>query len=176
MSDTTNHGQALGSHDFGTGRGKLRNGLVIGGLIMAVGLWAFLIAGDSLPDGKPLGLALVAGGLVFCLWTWRTSHSGRILLRLSLDGIWFEPWGEATVPWHAIGRIYARGGRLRRFLCVELADEGKVLLASLPTEQKKALERSTLTRLPLLFIPYGAVDAPPAELGELMRSYLSASR
>ncbi len=176
MSDQTDRNLALQSHEFGAGSGKLRNGVIISALIVVVGLWAFLIAGDSLPDGKPLGLALIAGGLAFCLWTWKTSRSGRVLLRLSPEGVWFEPWGEVTIPWQAVERIYARGGRLRRFLCLELANQGETLLASLPAEQRKALERSTLTHLPLLFIPYGTVEAPPAELGDLMRSYLNAPR
>ncbi len=175
MSDRVDQNQPLQRHEFGAGRGKLRNGLVIGALIVVVGLWAFLIAGGSLPDGKPIGVALIVGGLAFCLWTWKASRSSRVLLTLSPEGIWFEPWGEVTVPWHAVGRIYARGGRLRRFLCLELANQGEVMLASLPAEQRKVLDRSPLTRLPLLFIPYGAVDAPPVELGDLMRSYLNAT-
>lgn len=160
---------------FSAGRGKLRNGLVIGALVVAVGLWAHLLAGDSLPDGEAVGIALIVGGLAFCLWTWKTSHSGRTLLTLSPEGIWFAPWGGATIPWHAVGRIYARGGRLRRFLCLEVVN-GEALLSSLPAEQRKALERSTLTRLPLLFIPYGTVEASPAKLDELMQGYLEASR
>ena len=54
MSDRGDRNLALQSHEFGAGGGKLRNGVIIGALIVAVGLWAFLIAGDSLPDGKPL--------------------------------------------------------------------------------------------------------------------------
>jgi hypothetical protein len=163
------------SREFGPGFGKLRNGFVIAALIVAIGLWALFLAGDSLPDGETVGGALVAGGLVFGLWTWKTFRSGRTLLRLSPEGVWFRPWGGATIPWHAVSSIYARGGRLRRFICIELADSG-ALLSALPAEERKELERSTLTRLPVLFIPYGAVEAPPAELGELLQDYLAASR
>ena len=163
------------SREFGPGLGKLRNGFVIASLIIAIGLWALFLAGDSLPDGEAVGAALVVGGLAFGLWIWRSFRGGRVLLRLSRDGIWFEPWGDAIIPWPAVSRIYARGGRLRRFLCIELADSA-ALLSALPAEERKNLEHSTLTRLPLLFIPYGTVEVPPAELGTLLQDYLEMSR
>lgn len=175
MSDTNGRNQPPEHREFGAGRGKLRNGLVIGAFISTVGLFSLLFADDDLPDAEVIGVALVFGGIAFCWWVWKTSQTGKAILILTPEGIRFDPWGEVTVPWRLIGSVYARGGRLKRMLCLEL-ENSEASLASLPAKERTQLERSTMTRLPLLFIPYGAVDAPPADLADLIKDYLEYSR
>lgn len=151
--------------DIKAGRGKQRHSLIIGALVTALGLWAFFFTNDALAQREVTAAGLVLFGLGIVGWALFRQKAEMKVLTLSHQGIWFERWGPVTVPWAQISQLYARGGRLQRFLCLELADP-QAFVKSLPEDSRKAFEKSELVKLPLLLIPYGAVDLPPSEVAE----------
>ncbi|MDX1402439.1 MAG: hypothetical protein R3245_10990 [Kiloniellales bacterium] len=153
------------------GLGKIRNGVIIGLFCTAVGFWAYFFAEDSLQQREMTAAGLVVLGLALILWTCFGPQRRKVLLILSARGIWFQAWGPAVVPWPTISKCYARGGRLRRFLCLELRD-AEAFLASLSEPDRRALENSEMTKIPNLLIAYGAVEGTPAELHELIQGFL----
>ena len=120
---TDGNAQAAGVNvAFRSSRAKRVHGLVIAGVLAAVGLLAMFAAGPALPDGQLIGLVnlALAGGVV--VYSLRTHWSPGVGMVLDDDGLWFRDWGLPPVPWRHVRGAHMVGIRLRPLLCVELGD------------------------------------------------------
>ncbi len=160
---------------YGASGGKRRNGFIIAAFLGVMGVIATLQSDGPEGDDGLIGGALILLGAAFAAWVWWSSRPSRSLLIMEPEGLWFRDWGDVQIPWEQIVEVYARGGRLRRFLCLKLR-EPDALVAQLPLPSRKSFTTSPLVKLPLLLIPYGAVDASPQELAAEIEAFRNHAR
>jgi hypothetical protein len=154
------------------GLGRLRNGLVVGAVSVSIGIWVLIFADEAIQQRELTAAILIAVGLAFTGWTYVKIRHGGPLMVISDEGLWFRDWGDVTVPWRFVDKVYARGGRLRRFICVEVNDREK-LLSALPANESEKLRRGgPFVKLPVLLIPYGSVEGAPEDLAEALERHL----
>ena len=160
--------------EYGPSRSKIKHGLIVGGVLVATGLWTLLLAGESLPDRVGTGLLAVAAGLAFALHAWWSGRTAGVQLRLGPEGVWFRQWG-VTVPWSEIAEAGQSGTRLQPYVALILKDpEG--FLGRLPTADGRALRVNRLWKPPELRIPKGTVEAGQEELVAALAEGLRAYR
>ena len=160
---------------YGASGGKRRNGFIIAAFLGVMGVIATLQSEGPEGDDGLIGGALILLGAAFAAWVWWSSRPSNSLLIMEPEGLWFRDWGDVRIPWEQIVDVYARGGRLRRFLCVKLREPEK-LLDQLSLQSRKTFTGSPLVKLPLLLIPYGAVDATPQELAAEIATFRDHAR
>ena len=95
--DVTAERGAMAS-EFGVARSKVRHGLVVGGLLAAVGLAILLFGGQAVPDSGLTGALCLALALGAGLYAWRAGRAQDAQLRIDARGIWLRDWG-VTLPW-----------------------------------------------------------------------------
>ena len=153
--------------EYRAGASKTRHGTYVGLALVAIGAWLFFLAGDSVPDRELTGLAMCGLGVAVGGYAWWTGRKVEILLRLDKSSIWFKEWGIA-VPWSGVRDVVHTGHKLQPFVTIKLADS-KAFLASLSEAELRGLKGNRLWKDPDLRIPNGAVNAPQAELLDVMR-------
>ena len=149
---------------FAASPAKRRHGLIIAGLLTAVGVIALLLAGPALPDGVMIGaiaLALAAGFAVHVL---RATGATDVVLTIDGDGVWFRDWGLPKVPWRHVAGIHVAGIRLRLLIHIDLID-GEAFFAGLD----KAQRANPLVKPDRLVAPGGAFDAPIGDVVVALR-------
>ena len=153
---------------FRVSRAKRLHGLVIAGVLAAVGLLAMFAAGPALPDGQLIGLVnlALAGGVV--VYVLRTAWNPGVGMVLDDDGLWFRDWGLPPVPWRHVHGAYMTGIRLRPLLCVELGD-ADVFLGQIDAATRRRCRNNPLVRPPRLMVPNGALDAPLTDVMAAIR-------
>ena len=148
---------------FAASPAKRRHGLIIAGLLAAVGVISLLADGPALPDGVMIGgvaLALAAGFAVHVL---RTTDTSGAVLTIDGEGVWFRDWGLPKVPWRHIGGIRVVGIRLRLLIHIDLID-GEAFFAGIDKRPASPLVRPTR-----LEAPGGAFDAPIGDVVVALR-------
>ena len=157
---TDDKAQAAGINvAFRFSRAKRVHGLVIAGVLAAVGLLALFAAGPALPDGGLIGLvnlALASGVVVYVL---RTAWNPGVGMVLDDDGVWFRDWDLPPVPWRHVANAHTAGIRLRPLVHVELHD-AETFFARVDAAARKPRRANTLVRRTRLIVPNGALDAP----------------
>ena len=151
---------------FAASPGKRRHGLIIVGLLAAVGVIALLLTGPALPDGVIIGgvaLALAAGFAVHVL---RTTGAPGAVLTIDGEGVWFRDWGLPKVPWRHVAGIHVAGIRLRLLIHIDLID-GEAFLAGLDEARRRPA--NPLVRPARLVAPGGAFDAPIGDVVVALR-------
>lgn len=159
--------------EFHASAAKTRHGLILAGLLAAIGIWILLFGGATVEDhrltgGLALGLAAAVGGTV-----WWKARGGGALLRVDNEGVWFKDWGLA-VPWQSIEDVYQSGTRLQPFVTLRLRDP-EAFLAGLSASEAKALRGNRLWKRPELKIPSGAVAASQREIEDAILEGLKDS-
>ena len=154
MSDQARH--------FHIARGQRLHGMIIAGLIGAIGVGA-LLAGPRVPDNELVALVLLLmaaaqTGFVF----YRTRDTGPHMV-IDGDGVWFRDWRLPVVPWRHIAEVHQTGIRLQPFVCIELAD-AQAFFASLDDRARADSRSNRLIRSPRLMIPGRALEATPREI------------
>ena len=138
---------------FAASPAKRRHGLIIIGLLAAVGVISLLATGPALPDGVMIGVVALALAAGFAVHVLRTTDIPGAVLTIDSEGVWFRDWGLPKVPWRHIGGIHVAGIRLRLLIHIDLID-GEAFFAGI---DKRPV--SPLVRLTRLEAPGGAVDA-----------------
>ena len=159
--------------EFQPSTGRTKHGLILAGLLAAIGLWILLFGAETVEDhqltgGLALALAAAVGGSA-----WWQTHRGGVRLRIDGDGVWFKDWGLA-VPWLRIEDVYQSGTRLQPFVTLRLRDP-EAFLSRLPAAEAKALRGNRLWKPPELKIPGGAVEASQREIEDAILQGLKAS-
>lgn len=143
-------------------RSKVQHGLVLAGLLVAVGLTAVLLPLNPSADGLWIGLLLlVLGAGVGAHAVWR-GRDRSAALRIDEAGVWFRDWG-CRVPWHHIEAVYQTGSRMQSFVTIKTRDPDR-FLGSLPETEARKLRGNRLWKAPELRIPSGAVEASQQEI------------
>ncbi len=161
--DTSPNARDAPWREFRVSPARLRHGLVLAGLIAAIGLGIALFAGSSVADAPLIGavsLVLAASIGAFVL---RTTRDPEPRMVLGADGVWFRDWGLPPVPWPNVSRIYSVGIRIQPFVCVEV-DDWEEFAATLDDATRARCRSNRLVRWPRLMIPNSAVDASFSEV------------
>jgi hypothetical protein len=161
--------------EFRISRTKVQHGLLLGGVLAAIGLAVIGFGGTAIPDAGLIGgvnLVIAAGILVSVI---RSARDPRPRLVLDRDGIRYRDWGIGVVAWPEIADAAIGGPRLLSFLGVRLADPDG-FAARLPAEARPKLRSSRFYRAPLLKIPNGALDAPLEDILAAIEAGIAASR
>jgi len=145
------------AQEFQIGSSKARHGLVIAAIGVLVGLGTLLFADESVTDRHWIGGLLLVFGVGIGLYAWRTGRTTGPHLRIDADGVYFREWG-ATVPWREIEDVYQSGSRLQPFVTLRVRDPD-AMLAGLPQDDARKLNRNRLWKPPELRIPYSSVEA-----------------
>ena len=154
--------------EFRVSPARLRHGLVLAGVIAAIGLGIALFAGPSVADAPLIGavsLVLAAGIAAFAL---RAARDPAPRLVLAADGVWFRDWGLPPVPWRNVARVTSVGSRFNPFICVEV-DDWEEFAATLDDATRARCRSNRLVRWPRLMVPNGAVDASFDEILAALR-------
>lgn len=159
--------------EFEASGGRAKHGLILAGLLAAIGLWILLFGAGTVEDhqfsgGLALALAAAVGGAV-----WWQAFQGGVRLRIDRNGVWFKDWGLA-VPWPRIEDVYQSGTRLQPFVTLRLRDP-EAFLDGLSTAEAKALRGNRLWKRPELKIPGGAVEASQREIEDAILEGLKES-
>jgi hypothetical protein len=160
--------------EFRASQSKTRHGVFIGAMLAVFGLWAILLAGDTVPNRYWLGGLNLALGLAIALYAWAAGRIRGTNLRIDDQGIWFRDWGLA-VPWPAIDDVYQTGTRLQPFITLRVTDPER-FVASLDEKQARGLRSNRLWKPPEFRIPFGAVEAPHHEILEAIKAGISDRR
>ena len=154
---------------FRVSRAKRLHGLVIAGVLAAVGLLAMFAAGPALPDGQLIGLVnlALAGGVV--VYVLRTAWNPGVGMVLDDDGVWFRDWDLPPVPWRHVANAHTAGIRLRPLVHVELHD-AETFFARVDADARKPRRANPLVRPTRLTVPNGALDAPLTDIVEAIRA------
>ncbi len=166
---TDDNAQAAGINvAFRSSRAKRVHGLVIAGVLAAVGLLAMFAAGPALPDGQLIGLVnlALAGGVV--VYVLRSAWNPGVGMVLDDNGVWFRDWDLPPVPWRHIANAHAAGIRLRPLVHVELHD-AETFFARVDAGARKRRRANPLVRPTRLTVPNGALDAPLTDIVEAIR-------
>ena len=151
---------------FAGSPGKRRHGLIIVGLLAAVGIIALLSAGPGLPDGAMIGSVALALSAGFALHVLRSTSAPGAILTIDREGIWFRDWGLPKVPWRHVAGIQVAGIRLHLLIRIDLVD-GEAFLAGLDAAQRRTT--SALVRPDGLSAPAGAFQAPIGDVVVALR-------
>ena len=166
--DTSPNARDAPWREFRASPARLRHGMVLTGVLAAVGLGTLLFAGPSVADAPLIGavsLALAAGVAIYVL---RAARDTAPRMTLDADGVWFHDWGLPPVPWRNVAGVYAAGSRIRPFICVEV-DGWEELAAALDDATRARCQSNRLIRWPRLMVPDNAVDASFAEVLAALR-------
>ena len=150
---------------FRSSRAKRVHGLVIAGVLAAVGLLAIFAAGPGLPDGGLIGavnLALAGGVVVYVL---RAAWNPGVDMVLDDNGVWFRDWDLPPVPWRYVANAYTAGIRLRPMVYIDLND-AESFFAQLDAAAQNRSRASPHVRPTRLTVPNGALDAPLTDIVE----------
>lgn len=151
---------------FAASPGKRRHGLIIAGLLAAVGVIALIAAGPALPDGVMIGslaLALAAGFAVHVL---RSTGAAGDVLTIDSEGVWFRDWDLPKIAWRHVAGIHVAGIRLRLLIHIDLID-GEAFLAGLDGAPRRPA--NPLVGPDRLTAPGGAFDAPIGDVVVALR-------
>ncbi len=151
---------------FAASPGKRRHGLIIAGLLAAVGVISLIAAGPALPDGVMIGslaLALAAGFAVHVL---RSTGAAGDVLTIDSEGVWFRDWNLPKVPWRHVAGIHVAGIRLHLLIHIDLID-GEAFLAGLDGASRRPA--NPRVRPDRLAVPGGAFDAPIGDVVVALR-------
>ena len=151
---------------FAASPGKRRHGLIVAGLLAAVGVIALIAAGEALPDGVMIGslaLVLAAGFAVHVL---RSTGAAGDVLTIDSEGVWFRDWNLPKVPWRHVAGIHVAGIRLRLLIHIDLID-GEAFLAGLDGAPRRPA--NPLVRPDRLVAPGSAFDAPIGDVVVALR-------
>ena len=165
MPDDTQQADRL---EYRTSRARLQHGYLLGGVLTAIGLLILLIGRQAIPDAGLIGGVHVLVGAGIIGYSLRRARDPAPRLILDADGVWFRDWGVRAVPWALIGDIHSAGSRMNTHVCIELRDQ-ETLMHLIPADRRRKFRSNRLVRLPRLFIPGSAVDAPFDELVTALR-------
>lgn len=148
---------------------KLQQGLLLAGVLAAIGLAAWFLMPDSGGQSRWIAAINFSLALFVLITVWRKARDRRPAMTLGAQGVWFHEWDIQKVPWREIRGAHVTGSRIQSFACIELRDSAS-WLASLPASQGRRSERNRLIRPPCLLIPNGAIDVPLHELVSLVEA------
>ncbi len=149
--------------EFRVSPARLRHGLVLAGVIAAIGLGILLFAGPSVADAPLIGAVSLALAAIIGAFVLRTTRDPKPRMVLGADGVWFHDWGLPPVPWPRVSRIYSVGSRIRPLICVEV-DDWEEFAATLDEATRARCRSNRLVRSPRLMVPNGTVDASFSEV------------
>ena len=147
---------------YAASKSKLKHGLIVAGLLAAIGLWLMLFAGDSIPDSRLIGGVNLAAALLIAGYSWQTTRDGETVLSFDETGVWYREWG-VTAPWRDIADIYGFGARLNPQIALKLKD-GERFFASLPGSKAQRLRAGRYYKNGLLLLPNNCAEVAFSEL------------
>jgi hypothetical protein len=163
------------AREYRASASRAKHGFIIGGGMVALGLWmAFLagetvsLAGELVSNQRETGLFIVLLGAAIAFYVWWKKHDTRAVLRIDETGVWCREWG-VTVPWDQVDVINPTGNRLARLIVIRVAEPDR-FIDSLPEAAGRKLRSNRLWKKPLLRLPDGYADAPLEELTATLRA------
>ena len=151
---------------FAASPGKRRHGLIIAGLLAAVGVIALIAAGPGLPDGVMIGVVALVLAAGFAVHVLRSTGAADAVLTIDSEGVWFRDWNLPKVPWRHVAGIHVAGIRLHLLIHIDLID-GEAFLAGLDGAPRRPA--NPLVRPDRLVAPGGAFDAPIGDVVVALR-------
>ena len=156
--DTSPNARDAPWREFRVSPDRMRHGLVLAGVIAAIGLGIMLFAGPSVADAPLIGMISLALGAGVAVYVVRAARDPAPRLVLAADGVWFRDWGLPPVPWRNVARVTSAGSRISSFICVEV-DDWEEFAATLDDATRARCRSNRLVRSPRLMVPNGAIDA-----------------
>ena len=151
---------------FAASPGKRRHGLIVAGLLAAVGVIALIAAGEALPDGVMIGVVALVLAAGFAFHVMRSTGAAGDVLTIDSEGVWFRDWNLPKVPWRHVAGIHVAGIRLRLLIHIDLID-GEAFLAGLDGAPRRPA--NPLVRPDRLVAPGSALDAPIGDVVVALR-------
>ena len=154
---------------FAASPGKRRHGLIVAGLLAAVGVIALIAAGEALPDGVMIGVVALVLAAGFAFHVLRSTGAAGDVLTIDSEGVWFRDWNLPKVPWRHVAGIHVAGIRLRLLIHIDLID-GEAFLAGLAgLDGAPRRPANPLVRPDRLAAPGSAFDAPIGDVVVALR-------
>lgn len=156
--------------EFRAAPARLHHGLLIAGLLAAIGIGILAFAGSVVADGPMIAAVSLALAAAVAFHAVRAALDPRPRMVLDADGLWFRDWRLPPIPWHRIAGVSTAGSRLQPYVCIELNDvDGFV--GALDERTRRRCRSNRLIRWPRLMVPNHAIDASFEEvLGALRDS------
>ena len=148
--------------DYAASKSKLKHGLIVAGLLAALGLWLMLFAGDAIPDSRLIGGVNLAAALLIAGYSWQTTRDGETVLSLGDETVWYREWG-VSAPWREIEDVYGFGSRLNPHIALKLRDAER-FFASLPGDKAQRLRTGRFHKNGLLLLPNNCAEVAFSEL------------
>lgn len=148
--------------EYAASTAKLKHGLIIAGLLAALGLWLLFLAGESIPDGELVGGINLAVAALIAGYSWYASRSPATALTVGAEGVWYREWG-VTVPWREIADVFATGARLNPHIALQL-ENSAAFLGGLPEETAKRLQAGRYFKNGSLLLPNHCAEVAFSEL------------
>ncbi len=163
------------TREFHVSPTKVQQGYLLAAVVAAIGVAVMLLTDASVANGKLIGLLLLVFGAGVFYTVRRSALDPRPRLVIDGRGIWYRDWGLDTVPWSQVADAHPSGSRFHTAVALELR-QPEALLAGLSEKQRAKLRSNRLVRLPRLLLPEGALNAPLAEILELIEARLAEVR
>ncbi len=156
-------------YSFKISRSRIRQGFVVGGLSILIGIWASVFGQQAADHSGWIALFLVFIGLGAIGHAVYRLRDGQPRLIIDARGVWFAEWDLPAVPWDQIVEIYQTGMRLRAFVTLQMRDQD-AYFASLPGTERHRIRLGKLIKQGFFLIPQGAVEATPQEIETAIRA------